>query len=224
MKIQELLEAVAPAEKEAIWQMEVPFAYDDHDNEEPTTFAAKFAKRFKVHHKMTQAHGPSGGWPEFLFWGPRSNMEKFARAYSKGAELSKEEELEGLEKSRKKYDASKFGVKVTEAKSDTEEADVSKVLAAVNAIIGGNGRTVKDIHECGVDTVAFSVLYDFPESFVKGSEVKAAGKPTVKSVSAEKGEMWRDGEFGADYEITLKTPMFPEDARTVRAALKKRQR
>lgn len=111
---------------------------------------------------------------------------------------------------------------LNEAK-EAKESSLTDILAAVNAIIGGNGRSVMDIHEVGIDTVAFSVLYDFPESFVKGSEAKAAGKPSVQSVSVEKSQDWRRGEFGADYEITLKTPMAPGDVAKVRAALKKKQ-
>jgi hypothetical protein len=114
--IQELTalhEAKQPATpaKEGIWQMEVPFAHDDHDDDDPAKFAGKFAKRFKVHHKLTNPHGPSGGWPEFLFWGPRSNMEKFAKAYSDGNQ-DDDEALDGLSKSRKKYDATAFDKKI----------------------------------------------------------------------------------------------------------------
>jgi len=103
-----LFEDVAPA-KEQIWQSEMPFAFDDsRSSSSPAAEAAKFAKRFKVHHKMTVANGPSGGWPEFLFWGPRSNMEKLLKVYNKGAGLSKEEEHQGLVKSKRKYDPSAF--------------------------------------------------------------------------------------------------------------------
>lgn len=106
---------------------------------------------------------------------------------------------------------------------EQKPADVEAVLAAVNAIAAGGGRQVVDIHEVGIDTVAFSVLYDFPESFVKASEVKKAGKGAVQSVDAGKSDRWREGEFGADYEITLKVPMEPSDAAKVKAALKKLQ-
>jgi len=101
MKISELFEGNEPA-KEQIWEVELPIAEDD-DGVAPATFAAKFSKRFKVQHKMTRANGPSGGWPEFVFWGPRVNMEKLMKAYHKGAGLSKEEQLEDLKKSRRKY-------------------------------------------------------------------------------------------------------------------------
>jgi hypothetical protein len=135
MKISELMEAKAPADN-SIWQMEAPFADSDSSSNSEKE-AAKFAKRFSVHHKMIDAHGPSGGWPEFVFWGPRSNMEKFAKAYSKGAQLSKEEELDQLEKSKKKYDAAAFTKKVTEAKDDEDGVQVGDSVENIQPMRAG---------------------------------------------------------------------------------------
>lgn len=140
MKVNELLEAKAPApvqKAEGIFQMSAPFAATGNDDD-PQKEAAKFAKRFKVHHKMTQANGPSGGWPEFDFWGPRSNMEKFAKAYSAGNQEDGEI-LDDLKKSRKKYDANAFvkKVKVAEAKEDDGDVKVGKHVENIQPMRAG---------------------------------------------------------------------------------------
>jgi len=86
--------------KVEIWESEMPFAGDDVEK-----YVAKFAKRFKVNHEMTNPYGPSGGWPEFVFWGPRNNMEKLVKAYNRGAGLTKAELMELLDKSHREYTA-----------------------------------------------------------------------------------------------------------------------
>lgn len=225
MKITELLEAKAQKKEYAeftdasgkvneadtggIWQMEVPFAATGADDD-PDLEAAKFARKYKVNHKMTNPNGPSGGWPEFLFWGPRANMEKFAKAYSDGNQED-EEALEGLVKSRQKYDPSVFDKPLG---SHAEE-----LAQAIASVVKVNGTRVFDVF-VDVEMIYFAVEFDFPEGFIKGSEIKKASK-MIQSVTATKSQDWRQGEFGADYSIELKEPLNRQTEKKFETAFKK---
>lgn len=93
---------------------------------------------------------------------------------------------------------------------------------AVDTVMNVGGARMESILELDGDRIAFEVEYDFPEHLVKGSEVKAAGKPVVKKVAVEKAELWREGVYGAGYTIDLATPLAAAEVKELKKYIVKK--
>jgi hypothetical protein len=98
---------------------------------------------------------------------------------------------------------------------------IDAIKKAIDAVMSVRHSRMESLLEAEGDTIAFEVEFEFPEHLVKGTEVKKAGAPAVKKVSVQKGDMWRDGVFGALYEIELKVALTPEESKSLTAEIKK---
>lgn len=65
------------------------------------------------------------------------------------------------------------------------------------------------------DVISVDVEFDFPEYFVKTSEIKDAGKPFVDKVRSQKHEDWREGFSAATYQLVLKSELAEEEIKEV---------
>lgn len=98
---------------------------------------------------------------------------------------------------------------------------VEAIKKAFETALDVRGARLDEIIELGIDAVAFTVEYDFPEHLVKGADIKKAGAPHITKVAVVKGDLWREGVYGAQFEITLKTPIETAEAAKLLAELKK---
>jgi len=112
-------------------------------------------------------------------------------------------------------------MKVTELLEAKEPAQFSidELAKAIADGINHNGTRIFGV-EVDPEEIFFSIEFDFPEGFIKGSEIKKVSK-AIQKVSVSKSQNWRHGETGADYTIELKTPLSDADAKKLKSALKK---
>lgn len=57
---------------------------DNHPKETIEQAVAKWCKKYSIEAKYLRTPNHSGGWPEYLFWGPEANITKFAMMTSDG--------------------------------------------------------------------------------------------------------------------------------------------
>ena len=114
-------------------------------------------------------------------------------------------------------------MKLDEVKAPTQTvADaIRKVFAEA---LGPNGSRLEVIHEIWRDSVQFEIEYDFPEHLPKGIDLKKAGQPHILKAAISKGEMWKEGVFGAAFEITLASNIDDAEAKSLITELKKQYR
>lgn len=101
---------------------------------------------------------------------------------------------------------------------------VESVRKAIEASLNVRGARLDSVFEIEDDRAGWQVEYDFPEHLVKGSEIKAAGKPNIAKVEVLKSDLWKEGVFGVQYELYMKNPIDSKEGAALEAELKKKHK
>jgi hypothetical protein len=112
-------------------------------------------------------------------------------------------------------------MKLAEVVNPDGQSLVEAIKKIFDEALGVRHSRLESIIGIYENKVSFEVEFEFPEHLVRGAAIKKVGKPFVAKVTVEKSELWREGVFGALYEVTLTQEIPANDAKKLTDELKK---
>lgn len=185
MKIIELLKEAAGSPSDIV-EFKAPFAGESGSDREVDMKVAKFAWKYKCQAVCVERVGPSGGWPEYVFFGPRSGMEKLAVAYNDPENSGESNEMvkDSLKKSKRKYEA----ISPVQAEAKRKEQFKAGLEGAFKELTSPRDAEVMEVQFD--DTGAHVVMgYDFPENRARVPDIKKHLKPIGGKITSYRNDM-----------------------------------